>query len=161
MAVVGAGYIAVELAGVMAAVGVETHMYIRGDQFLRKFDPMIQKTMTERYELSGVHMHKNHAGFKEVQLVKDGKGKDRVLKLIYHSGEEVLVNELLWAVGRAPEVEDLNLDIPGVKTNHAGYIAVDEYQNTSVEGIYALGDVTGQAELTPGMFLFLQTHHPD
>lgn len=153
-AVVGAGYIAVELAGVMAAAGVETHMFIRGDTFLRKFDPMIQKTMTERYELAGVHVHKNHEGFKEVQLVKDGKGKDRVLKLIGKSGEEILVNELLWAVGRAPEVEDLHLDIPGVTVNHAGYVAVDEYQNTSVEGIYALGDVTGQAELTPGEFPF-------
>lgn len=149
-AVVGAGYIAVELAGVMAAAGVETHMYIRGDQFLRKFDPMIQKTMTDRYEMAGVHVHRNHEGFKEIQLVKDGKGKDRVLKLINESGTETLVNELLWAVGRAPEVEDLHLDIPGVKVNHAGYVAVDEYQNTSVEGIYALGDVTGQAELTPG-----------
>lgn len=151
LAVVGAGYIAVELAGVMAAVGVETHMFIRGDKFLRKFDPMVQKTMTERYEMAGVHIHRNHEGFKEVELVKDGKGKDRLLKLTESDGDEVYFNELLWAVGRAPEIEDLNLDIPGVKTNHAGYVAVDEYQNTSVEGIYALGDVTGQAELTPGM----------
>lgn len=149
LAVVGAGYIAVELAGVMASVGVETHMYLRGEEFLRKFDPMIQKTMTEQYEMCGVRLHKNHEGFKEIELVKDGKGKDRLLKLTEADGEEVYVNELLWAVGRAPEVEDLNLDIPGVKTNHAGYVAVDEYQNTSTEGIYALGDVTGQAELTP------------
>lgn len=152
VAVVGAGYIAVELAGVMNAVGVETHMYIRGKQFLRKFDPMIQKTMTQQYEMNGVHIHKLHEGFKEVQLVKDGKGKDKLLKLTGVNGKETFTNEILWAVGRAPEVEDLRLDIPGVRMNHAGYIAVDEYQNTSAEGIYALGDVTGQLELTPGMF---------
>jgi glutathione reductase (NADPH) len=152
MAVVGAGYIAVELAGVMNAVNVETHMFIRGDKFLRKFDPMIQKTMTERYEAAGVHMHRHHAGFKEIQLLRDGKGKDRLIKLVSQDGSELVVNELLWAIGRAPEVEDLSLDIPGIKLNSSGYVVVDEYQNTSVEGVYALGDVTGQAELTPGMF---------
>jgi len=150
IAVVGAGYIAVELAGVMNAVNVETHMFIRGEHFLRKFDPMVQKTMTDRYEAAGVHMHRHHAGFKEIQLVRDGKGKDRLIKLINHDGSELEVNELLWAVGRAPEVEDLSLEIPGVKLSPSGYIVVDEYQNTSAEGVYALGDVTGQAELTPG-----------
>ncbi|PYH49841.1 glutathione-disulfide reductase GLR1 [Aspergillus saccharolyticus JOP 1030-1] len=149
IAVVGAGYIAVELAGVMGAVGVETHMYIRGQEFLRKFDPMISKTMTERYEAVGIHVHKGHQGFKEVQLLRDGKGKDKLLKLIHHDGSETEVNELLWAVGRVPEVEDLNLDVPGVKLNEKGHVVVDEFQNSSVEGIYAIGDVTGQAELTP------------
>lgn len=150
IAVVGAGYIAVEIAGVLNAVDVETHMFIRGENFLRKFDPMIQKTMTDRYEAAGVNLHRNHGGFKEIQLIRDGKGKDRLLKLIGHDGSELEVNELLWAVGRAPEVEDLHLDIPGVKLNAGGHVVVDEYQNTSAEGVYALGDVTGQAELTPG-----------
>ncbi|KAL1962151.1 hypothetical protein VTN77DRAFT_555 [Rasamsonia byssochlamydoides] len=148
-AVVGAGYIAVELAGVLHAVGVETHMFIRGDTFLRKFDPMIQETMTERYESVGIHIHKGHKGFKEIQLLRDGKGADKLLKLIDKDGNELEVNELLWAVGREPEVADLGLEIPGVKLSHTGHIIVDEYQNTSVDGIYALGDVTGQAELTP------------
>ncbi|KAJ5491287.1 Glutathione reductase [Penicillium diatomitis] len=149
IAVVGAGYIAVELAGVMNAVHVETHMFIRGDTFLRKFDPMVQKTMTDRYEAAGVKMHRKHPGFKEIQLIRDGKGKDKLLKLISNDGSELEVNEVLWAVGRAPEVEDLHLDIPGVKLNDSGHVIVDEYQNTSVQGVYAIGDVTGQAELTP------------
>jgi glutathione reductase (NADPH) len=150
VAVVGAGYIAVDLAGVMNAANVETHMFIRGDTFLRKFDPMVQKTMTDRYEAAGVKINRGHTGFKEVQLVRNGKGKDKLLKLINHDGSEIEVNELLWAVGRAPEIEDLHLGIPGVKLSHRGHVVVDEYHNTSVEGIYALGDVTGQAELTPG-----------
>lgn len=155
IAVVGAGYIAVELAGVLNAINVETHMFIRGDTFLRKFDPMVQKTMTDRYEASGVRLHRHHSGFKEVQLIRDGKGKDKLIKLIGHDGSELEFNELLWAVGRTPEVEDLHLDIPGVKLNVGGHVVVDEYQNTSVEGVYALGDVTGQAELTPGRSLTL------
>jgi len=151
VAVVGAGYIAVELAGVMNASDVETHMFIRGEHFLRKFDPMVQKTMTARYEAAGVNLHRHHSGFKEVQLLRDGKGKDRLIKLISHDGSELEVNELLWAVGRAPEIEDLHIDIPGITLSSSGHIAVDEYQNTNVEGVYAIGDVTGQAELTPGM----------
>ena len=149
-AVVGAGYIAVEIAGVMSALDVETHLFIRRDTFLRKFDPMIQKTMTERYEASGVHVHKHFETFKEVELVRSGKGKDKVLRLVKHDGTAIEVNELLWAIGRAPEVEDLQLEAAGVKTNRNGHIIVDEYQNTMVDGIYALGDVTGRAELTPG-----------
>jgi glutathione reductase (NADPH) len=149
-AVVGAGYIAVELAGVLAAVGVETHMYIRGDTFLRKFDPMVQKTMTERYEAVGIHIHRRHKGFKEVQLLSDGKGANKLLKLIGNDGEDVEVNEVLWAIGRAPEIDDLNVQVPGIKLKPNGHVLVDEFQNTSVEGIYALGDVTGQADLTPG-----------
>lgn len=148
-AVVGAGYIAVELAGMLAAVGVETHMFIRGDTFLRKFDQMIQETMTARYEAVGIKIHRQHKGFKEVQLLKDGKGAEKVLKLIGVEGDEHEFNELLWAVGRAPEVESLGLDVAGVKQNNSGHVVVDEFQNTSAEGVYALGDVTGQAELTP------------
>ena len=157
-AVVGAGYIAVELAGVLGAVGVDTHMFIRGENFLRKFDPMIQQTMTDRYVASGINVHRNHEGFKEVQLVRDGKGKDKVLRLVCMDDSVIEVNELLWAVGRTPEVEELNLDIPGVKLTQAGFVNVDEYQNTSVPGVYALGDVTGQAELTPGKPVYLLTH---
>lgn len=60
IAVVGAGYIAVELAGVLNAIGVEVHMFIRGDTFLRTFDPMIQETMTKTYEDAGVIIHKGY-----------------------------------------------------------------------------------------------------
>jgi glutathione reductase (NADPH) len=73
------------------------------------------------------------------------------LKLIGNDGEEIEVNELLWAIGRAPEVKDLGLQDIGIKQKSTGHVFVDEFQNTSVDGIYAIGDVTGQAELTPGM----------
>ena len=149
MAFVGAGYIAVELAGVMNAIGVETHLFIRGETFLRTFDPMVQETLTQRYQDAGVIIHKNHKGFKEVVRLREGKGAHKLLRLVESSGEEMEVNELLWAIGRAPEIEKLDLDRIGVKLARKGHIEVDEYQNTNVEGVYALGDVTGQAELTP------------
>lgn len=74
IAFIGAGYIAVELAGVMNAIGIETHMFIRGKCFLRNFNPMIQETLTKRYEDAGVKIHKNHKGIKEVISLKEGKG---------------------------------------------------------------------------------------
>ena len=151
MAFTGAGYISVELAGVMNAIGVETHMFIRYNTFLRNFDPMVQETLTKRYEDAGVKIHKNHKGFREVISLKEGKGQDKLLKLVGNDGDEMEVNELLWAIGRSPEVEALAPAKVGIMQKHSGHIIVDEYQNTNIEGIYALGDVTGQAELTPGM----------
>lgn len=135
----------------MNAIGVETHMFIRGNTFLRNFDPMVQETLTQRYEDAGVIIHKNHKGFKEVVRLKQGKGEEKLLKLIETDGQEIEVNELLWAIGRAPEVEKLDPAKAGIKQSGKKHIVVDEYQNTNVEGVYALGDVTGQAELTPGM----------
>ncbi|KAL2060057.1 hypothetical protein VTL71DRAFT_9879 [Oculimacula yallundae] len=149
IAIVGAGYIAVEIAGMLNAVGVEVHMFIRGDKFLRTFDPMVQDTMTARYEDVGVKIHKGYTGLEKVEKISDGKGDERVLKLTLKDGEELVVNELLWAIGRAPETKSLGLDVAGVKTGNKGYVVADKYQNTNVEGIYALGDVTGQMELTP------------
>jgi glutathione reductase (NADPH) len=103
MAFVGAGYIAVELAGVMNAIGVETHMFVRGKTFLMSFDPMVQDTLTQRYINAGVINHKNHNGFKEVASLKQGIGDQKLLKLIGNGGREIEVNELLWAVGRSPQ----------------------------------------------------------
>jgi glutathione reductase (NADPH) len=160
VAVVGAGYIGVELAGILQTVGVETHMFIRGDTFLRKFDPMIQNTMTKRYEDMGMTIHNRFPGFKKVELLREGKGKEKLLKLTMNDGSEMEVNELLWAIGRAPAVKNLGISEAGIKTMDKGYIVVDEFQNTSVPGVYALGDVTGKVELTPGTFLSLAQSIP-
>ncbi len=154
MVFVGAGYISVELAGVMNALGVETHMFIRGKTFLRKFDPMVQDTLTNHYEEIGIHVHKEHPGIKEVIQVKPKSSledpSEQVLKLISEDGSELECNELLWAIGRGAEVREMGLEnIPDLKTDNTGHIIVDKYQNTTIPGIYALGDVSGQAELTP------------
>ncbi len=148
VALVGAGYIAVEFAGMFNALGTETHLFIRHDKFLRTFDPMVQDAITAEYERLGVHLHKNSSQSKVEKDEKTGK-----LTLHYKDsiGEGKLedVDELIWAIGRSPEVEDLGLEKAGVKQNEKGQIITDEYQNTNVENIYSLGDVVGKVELTP------------
>ncbi|KEY67436.1 hypothetical protein S7711_05964 [Stachybotrys chartarum IBT 7711] len=148
VAIVGAGYIAVEFAGMFNALGTETHLLIRHNTFLRNFDPMIQETVTKEYERLGVKLHKQSTATK-IEKRSDGK-----LDVTYKdaSGSETTVTEvdhLIWAVGRTPETKGIGLEEAGVKLDDKGHIVVDEYQNTSVDNIYALGDVTGQAELTP------------
>ncbi|KAJ5769710.1 hypothetical protein N7520_004269 [Penicillium odoratum] len=151
IAVVGGGYITAEIAGMMAVVKIETHLFIRGETLLRKFDQMIQKTMMNCYEQQGIFIHRHHRGFREIQLLQDGEGSDKLLRLVSYDGSEMVANELLWAIGRSPEIHDLRLERATVDLMSSGHIKVDAYQNTSVPGIYALGDVTGQAELTPGI----------
>lgn len=123
--------------------------------------------MTKAYEDAGVIIHKNFQGFKEVKRVDqppatavqdgtahekrtEGPSPQKQLRILDNEGQIYDFNEVLWAIGRAPEIKELNLDVTGIKLTKKGHIAVDEFQNTNVEGIYALGDVTGQAELTPG-----------
>jgi len=147
VALVGAGYVAVEFAGMFNALGTETHLFIRHDVFLRHHDPLVQETITKEYERLGVHIHKQS---KQTKVEKDENGK-----LVIHykdaNGEGKLegVDNLIWAIGRSPEVGGLGLEEIGVKQNERGQIIVDEYQNTNIENIYSLGDVIGKVELTP------------
>ncbi|PSR97299.1 glutathione reductase [Coniella lustricola] len=148
VALVGAGYIAVEFAGMFNALGVETHLFIRHDTFLRNFDPMVQDAITAEYERLGVHLHK---GSSQSKVEKDGNGKLSLHFKDKKNGEGVLkdIDHLIWAIGRTPATRGIGLEEAGVKLTEKGYIEVDEYQNSSVDNIYALGDVTGPVELTP------------
>lgn len=148
VAIIGAGYIAVEFAGMFNALGTETHLFIRGKTFLRSFDPMIQETVTNEYDRLGVHVHRESQASK---IEKDANGK---LSVTYRDGQgnESTVHDvdhLIWAVGRVPMTKDIGLEEAGVKLDAKGHIVVDEYQNSTAENIYAIGDVTGQVELTP------------
>ena len=148
VALIGAGYIAVELAGMFHHLGTETHLFIRRDNFLRTFDPIISDKITAEYERQGIHIHKNSTQTKVEKGDKEGW-----LKLHYTDSNTksgvIDLDCLLWAIGRSPEVEDLNVSVTGVEQTEKGHIIVDDYQNTSVDNIYALGDVCGKAELTP------------
>ncbi|KAF4335407.1 glutathione reductase [Fusarium beomiforme] len=145
VALVGAGYITVELAGMLNALGTEVHVFIRHDKLLRTFDEMIQDDIVSEYERAGIHIHKQ-SNVEKVE--KTGK-----LTLYYSdsTGQGKLegLDTLIWAIGRSPEVEGLGLDVVGVKQNERGQIITDKYQNTNVENIYSLGDVVGKIELTP------------
>ena len=142
-AVAGAGYIAVELAGVMNALGSETHLFVRQHAPLRNFDPLLSETLVEVMQAEGPALH-THSVPKSVLKNADGS-----LTLQLENGESHTVDCLVWAVGREPFTDHLNLEATGVRLNPGGYIEVDKYQNTNVPGIYAVGDITGQIELTP------------
>ncbi|KAF5262838.1 Glutathione reductase [Fusarium oxysporum f. sp. narcissi] len=148
VAIVGAGYIAVEFAGMFNALGTETHLFIRHDTFLRNFDPMIQESVTKEYERLGVKLHKRSQASK---VEKDSNGKLTITYKDDQGNESVVsdVDNLIWAIGRTPETKNIGLEEAGVKLGEKGHILVDEYQNTAVDNIYALGDVTGEVELTP------------
>ncbi|MCJ1475246.1 Glutathione reductase [Lambiella insularis] len=151
VAVVGAGYIAVEMAGMFHALGSETHLFIRHETFLRPFDPMVQETVTREYERQGIHMHKNSAQSKlEKNTAKGGAWKTlHYTDAAHPDGATLDVDCVLWAIGRTPEVEDLGLPAAGVAQSERGHIIADDYQNTNVPHIYSLGDVSGKVELTP------------
>lgn len=143
--VVGAGYIAVELAGVLNALGSEVHLVVRKAKALREFDPDMSDQLDAEMIRQRIIVHRHSNGVKKVTL--DGAGK----KIVHlHSGDMILgVDTVLMAAGRVPNVENIGLEAVGVMLNSKGYIGVDEYQTTSIDGIYALGDVCGEVELTP------------
>ncbi|PHH66838.1 hypothetical protein CDD81_5970 [Ophiocordyceps australis] len=149
VAIVGGGYIAVEFAGMFNALGTDTHLFIRHDTFLRKFDPMIQEAVTKEYGRLGINMHKRSQLSRVEKDASSGK-----LRVTYRddAGKESSVSDvdhLIWAIGRVPETAGIGLDQVGVKLNEKGYVVVDEYQNSNIDNIYALGDVAGRVELTP------------
>ncbi len=150
VALVGAGYIAIEFAGIFNALGSQTHLFIRHDKFLRTFDPMIQDVIMDNYEKRGIMIHKNSKTIKKVEKMSSGQ-----LKIHFEdsNGPNVLeVDTLMWAVGRTPEVKRLEISKANVDLSDDGYIKVDEFQNTSSENIHALGDVCGEYQLTPGKY---------
>lgn len=141
--VVGAGYIAVELAGVFNSLGTETHMVIRGETVLRTFDHSLQEVLTPWMEHTGIKLHKKST----VVRVEGEKGK--TLTVVTDQGERIEADTVLWAIGRSPSTQGMGLEDLGIKLDEKGDVVVDEYQNTSVEGITAIGDVQGKALLTP------------
>ncbi|WP_163933941.1 glutathione-disulfide reductase [Paraferrimonas sp. SM1919] len=144
VAVVGAGYIAVELAGVMHALGSETHLLVRKHAPLRNFDPMITDHLVETMNEEGPTLH-THATPKSVTKNADGS-----LTLTLEDGKTLEIDTLIWAIGRHPTTNNLGLDKVGVELDERGYVKVDEYQNTTAANIYAVGDIiTGGVELTP------------
>ncbi|QLB14299.1 glutathione-disulfide reductase [Mannheimia granulomatis] len=144
LAIVGAGYIAVELAGVFNSLGVETHLFVRQHAPVRNQDPLIVETLVEVLAQDGIALH-TQAIPKEVLKNKDGS-----LTLQLSDGRETTVDTLVWAIGREPATDVINLEAVGVETNERGFIKVDKFQNTNVSNIYAVGDIIeGGIELTP------------
>lgn len=143
VAVVGAGYIAVELAGLLNALGSEVSLLIRREHVLANFDAMLRETLMEEMLEHGVNILTNTA-LTNIEKESDGS-------LTLHHADQKLTGFdcLIWATGRRPLTDDLNLQAAGLDTNERGFIPVDQFENTIIPNIYAVGDVTGKAALTP------------
>jgi len=141
--VVGGGYIGVELAGVLRALGSEVTVVALESRVLETFDNIVSETVTHNMEQDGIHLHLPFA-VAGLEQRPDGiavKGGD---------GNELTgFDTVLWAVGRRPNSAGLDLEAAGIEPLPNGTIPTDAFQNTTVAGIYALGDVTGRAPLTP------------
>jgi glutathione reductase (NADPH) len=144
VAIVGAGYIAVELAGVLHALGSEVTIALRRERLLGSFDPVLRETLMEQMRADGIEFV---TSAQIVGLEKDHHGH---LTLLCSSGTRVGgFDTVIWAIGRAPSTHALDLSATGLAADELGFVRTDAYQQTSVPGIYAIGDVTGRLALTP------------
>ena len=144
VAVIGAGYIAVELAGVLHALGSESHLLVRKEKPLRNFDEMLSDTLVEQMAKHGPTLHNNSV---PTSIEKHSNGS---LTVHLENGNSVgPVESVIWAIGRAPATDNINIEATGIELDARGYIPTDKYQNTDVEGVYAVGDNTGRVQLTP------------
>mmetsp|Transcript_43035 Transcript_43035/g.104089 ORF Transcript_43035/g.104089 Transcript_43035/m.104089 type:complete len:510 (-) Transcript_43035:153-1682(-) len=150
--VVGAGYIAVELAGVLNGLGVDTHLVVRKHKALRNFDEDISDFLDAEMTRQGITIHRNTMGLSKIEVQQDDNSKKTAHFVNADVGEGLVKDAdiVLYAPGRVPNTESLNLDKAGVKlVEGKTYIEADEWQNTSTSNIFALGDVCGKVELTP------------
>ncbi|MBX3726345.1 MAG: glutathione-disulfide reductase [Xanthomonadales bacterium] len=142
--VVGGGYVAVEMASLLAALGSEVEMLVRGSRLLDGFDEGIGETLVAAMRRRGIAVSTRV----EVTGVEQAADGTRTVSCAGGHRRDG-IDWLLWAVGRVPNSEDLGLADIGLATTDSGHIAVDAWQRTGIDGIYALGDVGTQPALTP------------
>ena len=144
VAIVGSGYIAVELAGVLNSLGSEVTMYLRKGHVLGNFDLMLSTALFDELEKSGVRL-KTENQIRQITRLEDGSLKVLDLKGETQSG----LDQVLFAVGRSPDHSSLKIENSGVELDDRRFVITDLYQNTNQGHIFALGDITGRAPLTP------------
>lgn len=138
----GGGYIAVEFAHIFHGLGAETTLVCRGAKVLRGFDEDVRDALHESMQKKGIRLVPGTI----FESVERGSGG---MKAVTKSGEVLLAEQVMLAIGRKPNSAGLGLENAGVKLTPRGHIDVDTYSRTSVPNIYAVGDVTGRLELTP------------
>lgn len=144
VAIVGGGYIAAELAGVFQALGSQVTCFLRRENLLMSFDPLLRETLMEHMRTEGVTFM---ASARIDSLAQDARGRVTV----HYNGQQQAegFDALIWAIGRDPCTDDLNLQATGIALDAQGFIPTNAFQETRVEHLYAIGDVTGRAALTP------------
>jgi len=143
VAVIGSGYISVELAGVFNGLGSDTTVLVRKDGVLRSFDKMLREELEASMTKSGINLVTE---FVPSALEKTPNG----IKVMAEGGKEYgEFDAVVWAVGRAPSTALLNVSAAGLEMDAHGFIPTDDFQKTNIDNIFALGDVTGRDALTP------------
>jgi len=140
--IVGGGYIASEFAGIMNGLGVKTTQFYRGAQILRGFDEEARGLICEEMRQNGIDVR---LGTNVLEMAKEG---DKI-RVKATDGTEDRFDVVMYATGRAPNADNLGLEALGVERGRKGEIVVDEYSQTGVPSIYAIGDVTDRVNLTP------------
>ena len=144
VAIVGSGYVAVELAGVLNSLGAEVTMYLRKSHVLGEFDQLMKTTLFEELQKAGIELKT------ETQITGIEKHSDGSLIAEDSNGHyQKDLDQVLYAIGRRPDYSNLQLENSGVELNERGFIKTDLFQNTNQPHIFALGDVTGRVPLTP------------
>lgn len=144
VAIIGSGYIGIEIACLLNTLGSEVHVIMRGSCPLSRFDHSLGQQLLETMKEEGVIFHANH---KVTSVELNNGGLKRVL---CHDNEVVSdCDEVIFAIGRIPNTKNLNADAAGIALDNRNLVIVDDKQNTNIEGIYAIGDVTNCPALTP------------
>jgi len=141
--IAGSGYIAVELAGVFNALGTATHVIVRKDGVVRSFDAMLGTELLGAMRADGITVD---TGVVPARVDKSGEG------LVVTADDGRIFGPadcLVWAIGRLPNTAGIGLEAAGVVTDVAGFVPVDRFQQTNVDHIFAIGDITGRDALTP------------
>lgn len=139
----GGGYIASEFAGILTGLGVKVTQAYRGPEILRGFDDGARAAVSEGMRARGVEILYDTT-VEALSAEADGRISAR-----FESGESRSFERVMFATGRAPKTADMGLEEAGVRLGRSGEVVVDDYSQTSVPSVYALGDVTGRPELTP------------
>jgi len=140
--IVGGGYIACEFAGIMNGLGVKTTQMLRSDQILRGFDDETRGFVADAMRGRGVDLRTN---VNAVRIEKTDAG----LSVTDTNGDTHLVDQVMYATGRRPNSDNLGLESLGVEMGGRGQVIVDDYSQTAVPSIFAVGDITDRANLTP------------
>ncbi len=141
IALIGGGFIGVELSGMMNTLESSVSIYAREARLLESFDPMVGKVLMEEMSRQGVQLNMQ-ADISALKQTDDGIA-------IINGDQKQTFDVVIWAIGRAPNTRTLNLAAAGINVQNNGMIPVDEYENTNIAGIYAIGDITGRPALTP------------
>ncbi|MHB8746584.1 MAG: glutathione-disulfide reductase [Gammaproteobacteria bacterium] len=143
VAIIGGGYIGVELSGVLRAMGSEVTLLARDQRLLRDFDVIVGDVLAVEMQRQGIDVHF------EQHVTGLQQSPDGLAVQVRDGAPFTGFDTVIWAIGRTPNTAGLQLERAGIALERDGAIAVDDYQNTAVPGIYAVGDVTGKLPLTP------------